>query len=51
MNSPDHDCATQVMYLLPTEEAAARFTELQPSVIAGKTGRHTYTQWDQVLIA
>jgi dTDP-4-amino-4,6-dideoxygalactose transaminase len=50
MNSPDHDCATQVMYLLPTAEAAKRFVELFPSVIAGRTGRHTYVEWDQVLM-
>ncbi len=50
MNSPDDDCATQVMYNLPSAEAAKRFTEIFPSVISGKTGRHTYTEWDQVLI-
>ena len=50
MNSPDHDCAAQVMYTLPSAEAAQRFVEIFPSVIAGKTGRHTYTEWDQVLI-
>ena len=50
MNSPDHDCATQVMYTLPSAEAASRFVEIFPSVIAGKTGRHTYTEWDQVLM-
>jgi dTDP-4-amino-4,6-dideoxygalactose transaminase len=50
MNSPDHDCATQVMYLMPSAEAATRFTKLMPSVIAGRTGRHTYTEWDQVLM-
>ena len=50
MNSPDHDCATQVMYTLPSAEAANRFVEIFPSVIAGKTGRHTYTEWDQVLM-
>ncbi len=50
MNSPDDDCATQVMYTLPSAEQAKRFTEIFPSVIAGKTGRHTYTEWDQVLI-
>ena len=50
MNSPDHDCATQVMYLLPTAEAAQRFVGLLPSVIPGKTGRHNYTEWDQVLM-
>src|SRR5215468_4815020 len=50
MNSPDHDCATQVMYTLPSAEAASRFVKIFPSVIAGKTGRHTYTEWDQILI-
>ena len=50
MNSPDDDCAAQVMYTLPSAEAAKRFVEIFPSVIAGKTGRHTYTEWDQVLI-
>ena len=50
MNSGDHDCATQVMYSLPSAEAAKRFVALCPSVIIGKTGRHTYTEWDQVLM-
>lgn len=50
MNSPDHDCATQVMFLLPTEQAAQKFANTIPSVIAGKTGRHNFTQWDQVLM-
>jgi dTDP-4-amino-4,6-dideoxygalactose transaminase len=50
MNSPDYDCATQVMYTLPSGEAAKRFVEFFPSVIAGKTGRHTYVEWDQVLM-
>jgi dTDP-4-amino-4,6-dideoxygalactose transaminase len=50
MNSPDHDCAAQVMYLLPSEDAATRFAAVFPSVIAGKTGRHNYTEWDQILI-
>ena len=49
MNSPDDDCATQVMLLMPTVEAANTFVSVFPSVIAGKTGRHTYTEWDQVL--
>ena len=31
-------------------KAAKRFAELFPSVIAGKTGRHNYTEWDQVLM-
>ena len=50
MNSPDHDCSTQVMYTMPSAEAASRFVKIFPSVIAGKTGRHTYTEWDQVLM-
>ncbi len=50
MNSPDFDCAAHVMYLLPSAEAARRFAGVFPSVIAGKTGRHTYTEWDQVLM-
>ena len=50
VNSPDHDCAPQVMYTLPSAEAAARFVKIFPSVIAGKTGRHTYTEWDQILL-
>ena len=50
MNSPDHECGTHVMFTLPTAEAADRFVEIMPAVIAGKTGRHTYTEWDQVLL-
>lgn len=50
MHSPDHDCAAHVMYLLPSAEAAQRFVEVHPAVIAGKTGRHTYVEWDQVLM-
>ena len=49
MNSPDYDCAAQVMYLLPTAKAAIQFNEIFPSVIAGKTGRHNYVEWDQIL--
>lgn len=49
MHSPNHDCSAHVMYLLPTAEQAGRFVEVFPSVIAGKTGRHTYTEWDHVL--
>ena len=50
MNSPEHDCAAQAMFTLPSAEAASRFVQIFPSVIAGKTGRHTYTEWDQVLM-
>lgn len=50
MNSPDHDCAAHIMYQVPTPEQAKRFCEIFPAVIAGNTGRHTYTEWDQVLM-
>jgi dTDP-4-amino-4,6-dideoxygalactose transaminase len=49
-NSPGHDCATQVMFTFPSEETAGRFAKIFPSVVAGKTGRHTFTEWDQVLM-
>jgi dTDP-4-amino-4,6-dideoxygalactose transaminase len=48
-HSPEHDCATQVMYTLPSAAAAQDFVKIFPSVIAGKTGRHNYTEWDQIL--
>ena len=32
MNSPDHDCSTQVMYTLPSADAASRFVKIFPSV-------------------
>ena len=38
MNSPDHECGTHVMYTMPTADAAERFVEIMPAVIAGKTG-------------
>jgi dTDP-4-amino-4,6-dideoxygalactose transaminase len=49
MHSPDHDCAAQVMYTLPSAKAAQQFVQIFPSVIAGRTGRHNYTEWDQIL--
>jgi len=50
LNSPDHDCATQVLFTLPSPASAAAFSAMFPSVVAGKTGRHNYTEWDQVLM-
>jgi dTDP-4-amino-4,6-dideoxygalactose transaminase len=50
MNSPRHDCATQVTLSLPSAASARLFVEIVPSVIAGKTGRHNYTEWDQILM-
>ena len=45
-NSPDHECGTHVMYLLPTAEGADEFARLAGGTVAGKTGRHVYTEWD-----
>jgi dTDP-4-amino-4,6-dideoxygalactose transaminase len=50
LNSAKYDCATHVLYEFPTPDAATSFSSLFPSVVAGKTGRHNYTEWDQVLM-
>jgi dTDP-4-amino-4,6-dideoxygalactose transaminase len=50
LNSPEFDCATHVFLTMPNAESASSFTKVFPNVIAGKTGRHTYTEWDQVLM-
>ena len=50
LNSKDFDCGTNVFLTLPGAESAETFVKTFPSVIAGKTGRHTYTEWDQVLM-
>lgn len=50
LNSREYDCATNVFLTLPSAESAEAFIRTFPSVIAGKTGRHTYTEWDQVLM-
>jgi dTDP-4-amino-4,6-dideoxygalactose transaminase len=50
LNSREFDCGSNVFLTLPNAEAADVFVKTFPSVIAGKTGRHTYTEWDQVLM-
>jgi dTDP-4-amino-4,6-dideoxygalactose transaminase len=50
LNSRDSDCGANVFLTLPSGDAADLFVKTFPSVIAGKTGRHTYTEWDQVLM-
>jgi dTDP-4-amino-4,6-dideoxygalactose transaminase len=49
LHSRRFDCGAQALFTLPSAEAAARFVEVFPSVVAGHTGRHNYTEWDQVL--
>jgi len=48
-NSLEWECGIQLMYQLPTAEAAEQFNKLAGGVIAGKTGRHVYTEWDPIL--
>lgn len=48
-NDLEGECGTHVMYLLPTTEAAKRFSKAAGGGIAGHTGRHVYTEWDPVL--
>ena len=50
LHSPAHDCAAHVIFSLPSSETARRFVDVFPSVIVGETGRHNYTEWDQVLM-
>ena len=49
LNSPGFDCAAQLFCQLPSAAAADRFAAATGGVVAGKTGRHTFTNWDQVL--
>jgi dTDP-4-amino-4,6-dideoxygalactose transaminase len=48
-NSPDWECGTHVMYRLPTRAAADRFAALAGGTVTLKTGRHVYTEWDQIM--
>jgi dTDP-4-amino-4,6-dideoxygalactose transaminase len=50
LNSRESDCGANVFLTMPSGDAADLFVKTFPSVIAGKTGRHTYTEWDQVLM-
>jgi dTDP-4-amino-4,6-dideoxygalactose transaminase len=50
LHSPAHDCAAHVIFTLPSSQAARRFADVFPCVIVGETGRHNYTEWDQVLM-
>ncbi len=45
-NSLECDCGTHVVFQLPSAEKAVAFSEKVCCFIAGKTGRHVYTEWD-----
>ena len=48
-HSPDGECATCVIYLLPSVEAAQGFAQSTGGTILANTGRHNYTEWDPIL--
>lgn len=45
-NSLDWECGSYVMYTLPTVEQTQAFAQRVGCGVCGKTGRHTYTEWD-----
>ena len=47
--SLDCECGGTVVYNLPSVEQARRFAKLTGGVVAADTGRHNYTEWDQIL--
>ena len=47
-NSLDCECGTHAGFLLPSAEHALAFQKIYPCTIAGKTGRHVYTEWDPI---
>ena len=48
-HSLDHECGATVVYLLPGVRQAEVFAGLTGGTIAGRTGRHVYTEWDPIL--
>lgn len=48
-NSLDYECGTHVMYVLPSAAQAEAFAQQVGCGIAGKTGRHVYTEWAPIL--
>jgi dTDP-4-amino-4,6-dideoxygalactose transaminase len=48
-HAPEGECATSILYLLPDEDTARAFAEHTGGTVLLHTGRHTYTEWDQVL--
>jgi dTDP-4-amino-4,6-dideoxygalactose transaminase len=47
--SPDHECASNLIYQLPTAAQAQQFVSLAGGAVLSQTGRHTYTEWDPIL--
>ena len=47
-NSLDYECAAHTAFLMPTPGQADRFAAAVAGFVAGKTGRHVYTEWDPI---
>ena len=50
LNSQKYDCGNYVFLNFSSYKNAEKFTSIFSSPIAGKTGRHNYTEWDQILL-
>ena len=50
LNSKNYDCGNYVFFKFNNSLDAENFTSIFPAPIAGKTGRHNYTEWDQILL-
>ncbi len=48
VHSPADECGTHVIYMLADASAATQFAQAVGGVVAGRTGRHVYTEWDPV---
>lgn len=49
LHSAADECGTHTHFLLPTPAAADEFATRAGGTVCGKTGRHTYTEWDYIL--
>ena len=50
LNSKNYDCGNYVFFKFNNALDAEKFTSIFHAPIAGKTGRHNYTEWDQILL-
>jgi dTDP-4-amino-4,6-dideoxygalactose transaminase len=48
-HSIDDECGTHVLFNFPTAQQAEEFAERASGTVCGKTGRHTYNEWDPIL--
>jgi len=48
-NSLAYECGTHLFYTLPSADQADKFRDLVGCGIAGRTGRHVYTDWHPIL--